>query len=47
MKIQIPDILIQEALEAHFIQDRGSINSTEGRSREVERREHHFAEIVM
>lgn len=46
MIIEIPDRLAQEALEAHFIQQKGSINSTEWRSREVERREHHIAEMV-
>lgn len=47
MKIEIPNSLIQEALESHFIQDRWTIKSTEGRSREVERRAYHFHEIVM
>ena len=46
MLIEIPDRIAQEALEAHLIQQKWSINSAEIRSREVERRESHIAEIV-
>lgn len=46
MIIEIPDRLAQEALECHFIQQKWSIASTEWRSRGVERRESHIAEIV-
>lgn len=46
MLINIPNSLIQEALESHIIQTSWSVNSTEGRSREVQRRESHVAEIV-
>ena len=47
MLVNIPNSIVQEALEAHIIQNSGSVNSTEGRAREVERREKHFAEIVI
>lgn len=46
MIIEIPDRICQEALEAHLIQQQWSVNWIELRSREVERREHHVAEIV-
>lgn len=46
MQIEIPDRIVQKALECHFIQQKWSVNSTEWRSREVERREHHIAEMV-
>lgn len=46
MLIELPNSIIQEAIEAHLIQQKWSINSTEGRSREVQRRESHVAEIV-
>jgi len=45
MKINISDKVIQMALESHFIQQ-WSVKSTEWRSREVERRQHHISEIV-
>ena len=47
MKIEISNNIIQMALEAHLIQQSGSINSTEGRSREVERRQNHVCEIII
>ena len=47
MKIEIPNAIVQEALEAYLIQDKWSINSTEWRSREAERRQYHFSEIVI
>ena len=47
MLIEIPTILVEEALSAHFIQQGGSLNTMELRCRDVERREHHFAELVM
>ena len=46
MIINIPDVIVHEALSAHFIQQWWNIHSTELRSREVERREAHVAEIV-
>lgn len=46
MLIEIPDRICQEAIEAHLIQQKGSIPTIEGRSKEVERRESHVAEIV-
>ncbi len=47
MLVNIPNNIVQEALEAHIIQNSGSVNSTEWRARDVERREKHFAEIVI
>lgn len=46
MEYNLPENIIQMAIECHFIQMKWSINSTEWRSREVERREHHIAEMV-
>ena len=46
MQIEIPDTIAQEALEAHFIQQKWSINTAELRSREVERKQSHITEIV-
>ena len=46
MKIDIPDILIQELVEANVIQRSGSIHSVESRGNQVTRLQWHFAEYV-
>lgn len=46
MLIDIPRCLVEEALSCHFIQQQGSTNSIEYRSKDVERRQHHFSELV-
>lgn len=46
MKIEIPQCIVQEAIECHLIQQGWTVKWTEIRSREVERREAHIAEIV-
>lgn len=46
MLFEIPQCVVQEAIECHFIQQGWTVQWTELRSREVERRESHIAEIV-
>ncbi len=45
--IPIPNSIIQEAIDAWIIQMKWSAGSVESRSRDVERIEHHLAEIVI
>jgi hypothetical protein len=47
LTIQIPLSLVEEAIACHHIQMKWSLASVELRSREVERMEHHFSEILM
>ena len=46
MLIEIPNVIVQEALDANVIQMKWSLGSVEIRSRQVEALEHHIGEIV-
>lgn len=44
--VEIPNSILQEAIDCHLIQMNWSYWSVESRSRDVERLENHIAEIV-
>ena len=46
MKIEIPNIVIQELVDANIIQTHWNIHSTEVRSQQATRLQWHFAEYV-
>lgn len=47
MKIEIPESIIQEMIEASIIQTHGNVQSAEARWQQVQRLEYHIAEYVI
>lgn len=47
MLINIPDHIVQMAIEGGIVTTKGNTSNMEGRMQYVERIEHHFSEIVM